>query len=378
MALLDAILKVGRFPPLLFAGPPGVGKRTAALLLARAANCETRPPLTSAEHKAPKPELKSGTRLLAENSKSKSQSLVSCGRCSSCRTITLLHHPDVRVFFPVRPEKRTADDEDEMAGALQKTLEASERYQLGKAQPEPDPKHTISIEVVRWLRQEMTKPPLLARHRFFVILHAHRMTAEAANAFLKTLEEPQRQTALILTTDRPTLLFETIRSRCRLVRFSPITPEKLQQWLTEKTGIKPEEAELAALVADGSPGRALRFLNEPDDFLAAPVLEFFSLPRASERDVLVTMTRLDQTPLATVTFTLLFLFRQALLAKLGIGTGYARHNPAIRAKAAASSLDYLHQENLFLASRLEDCRLNINRRLFLYTLLADVRRHGSD
>ena len=344
--LLGAMLESDRFPPMLFAGPAGVGKRTAALRLAQAANCE-------AESSHP------------------------CGRCKSCCSIGTLSHPDVKLLMPIKlpPElERAQDDQTKIRIAAETTMDLFPEYTLACPHPMIDPKHHVSIWQARWLRQEMSKPPMLASRRFFIILHAHRMTADAANAFLKTLEEPQSQTAIILTTDRPSLLLDTIRSRCRFVRFSALHSEVVRQWLTENQKAKPEEAELAALVADGSFGKALRFVADPNDFLSEPVIEFFAAGSTDEAAVLSTMSMLGRTPPAVVVYTLLFLYRQALLAKLGMETGYARHNPAVREKAGSSTLDYLSRAVGFLASRLEDCRLSIDRRLFLYTLLSALRR----
>lgn len=342
--LLISMLTDGRFPPMLFAGPSGTGKRTAALLLAQAANCK--------DH-ASRP----------------------CGKCQSCRTIGKLRHPDVRLFMPLGSvrEPDTAG-EGAVGDAIQKTLEESQEYCLGSTQPEPDPKHRISIEAVRWLRREMAKPPLTAERRFFIIVRADRMGTEAANAFLKTLEEPQVRTCLILTTDRPGLLLDTIRSRCRLIRFSPLRTEEVRTWLVETRKADSEEAELAAVISDGSPGKAVRFLADPDRFLSKPALDFFSLASQNEAAVLATLSQLDRTPLDTVVFTLLFLYRQALLYKLGVETGYGSRNPAVRTKAERDTLEHLRRAIAFLVGRIEDCRLSLNRRLFLYTLLSGIKK----
>jgi DNA polymerase-3 subunit delta' len=341
---LQALLDADRLPSLLFAGPNGIGKRTVALQLARAANCET---------PAGRP----------------------CGKCRSCRTIARLTHPDVRVLFPVRLSRKSgSDDEPGTDDVINTVLESSPAYALGESQPPANPQLSISIRLVRWLRREMARPPFTAQRRFFIILSAHQMTQEAANAFLKILEEPQRQTTIVLTTDRPNILLPTVRSRCRLVRFSNVPDMELAQWLGRRTDIQPGEARLAAAMAEGSPGRALRFLESPDEFLARPALDFFALREAGEAEVLATLEELGRAPVAVVVGTFLFLYRQVLRARHGLAIGLTGDiAPAIR-QAERLPDDYLRRVIRYLVERLQEARTRVDRRLFLYTLLSSLRR----
>lgn len=345
LRILTATLQSGMFPPMLFAGPEGSGKRTAALLFAQAANCSnetTRP----------------------------------CGNCHSCRPIAALAHPDIRLIVPLdsgRAQEGSSAEEN-LESIAQNLLTAASSYGLSQTQPEPDSRQRIPIAAIRWVRREMARPPLFATRRFFIVIRADRMNAEAANAFLKTLEEPQAETCVILTTDRPELLLDTIRSRCRLVRFSPLKTEIVQDWLVKTRNISADEAELAAVFSDGTPGRAIRFLEDPEKFLCTPALNYFSLATRDQAAVLSTIAELGRTPLETIVLTLLFLYRQTLLYKLGIRGAYNLRNAAIKAKAGRCSLETLQQTIVFLANRLQDCRLPVNRSLFLYTLLSGLRQ----
>jgi len=360
--LLDALVHSGRFPSLLFTGQPGVGKRTAALLLAQAANCESASDRSRAQ-------AKSATRP--------------CGACRSCQAIAALKHPDVVVLFPLKPRRTDTDpDPEEMAQELYQSLPG---YALTRAQPTPEPTHTIGIGLIRWVRNIIAKPPGQGHHRLFIILHAQRMTRDAANAFLKTLEEPYERTSFVLTTDNPAQLLPTIRSRCQTVRFANIPEELIRSWLSEHAGADSTLASMAAAIAHGSLGRALQFLRAPEELVNPDALDFFARAEVNERVILEVLARIgDKAELSTIVETLLFLYDRALHEKLAKesstqvvqdsrGTG---HNYADRAKekAAALSLRDLIRATTLLRSRLDDSRLNIYQPLALYTLLSALRQ----
>lgn len=343
--ILSALVAQDRFPPLLLVGPAGTGKRTLALKLAQAANCQDQPSRP-------------------------------CGSCQSCRTIGLLRHVDLKVVFPIRLPKGVENQNPDRSIELvaEATTSRYGEFTLTQNQPEPDPTYTISIWQVRWLRREMARPPLLARHRFFIFLHANRMTDEAANALLKTLEEPGPRTSLVLTSDSPNQLLGTIRSRCRLVKLSPVPPKLIKEWAASRRDALPEDAALAAQFSDGSLGKAVRFLEDPESFLVPAAVRFFCHSRPEGHAILSTMSELRAVPPQTVVNTFLFLYRQTLRVKLGLGSDFARREPSVKSKAEVLSVDYLRRVIKHLSSRLEDCRMNLYRPLFLYTLLSSLRK----
>jgi DNA polymerase-3 subunit delta' len=193
--LLQQGLRNGRTPQAyLFAGPDGIGKRTAALALARALNCqegEDRPD--------------------------------GCGACLSCRKIAKGLHPDVQVIEP--------------AGAAMK------------------------IDQVRALEADAALGLYEGKRRVFILDGAERMTDQAANAILKTLEEPPARSVLILLTRTPSALPPTIVSRCQAVSFSPIPLDTLHDYLVRR-GVEPDDARLIASFSRGSLGRALSQATE--------------------------------------------------------------------------------------------------------------------
>lgn len=124
----------------------------------------------------------------------------------------------------------------------------------------------IKIGAVKELQEQMTFRPSGGRRRIFIMPEADRMNAAAANALLKTLEEPSPGNILLLTTARPHALPMTILSRCQHLRFTPLTREEVERYLREKVSLAADEATVVAASAGGSIGKALELNRE--DYLA--------------------------------------------------------------------------------------------------------------
>ncbi|MCS7066013.1 MAG: DNA polymerase III subunit delta', partial [Fimbriimonadales bacterium] len=122
--------------------------------------------------------------------------------------------------------------------------------------PDPD---QIKIDAVRETRQWMGFAPTVASFRFVILEEAHKLNPAAANALLKTLEEPPARYSLLLTATATDLLIPTIRSRCRIVRLATLPIEQLASRLQARFALEPDEAQLLAELAGGAPGRAIRW-----------------------------------------------------------------------------------------------------------------------
>jgi DNA polymerase III subunit delta' len=206
-ALLRRILKSRRVPgALLFAGPEGVGKKLFALELAKALNC-----------RAPK-----GIEV--------------CGQCASCKRIS-------RINFP------TSDDKDEL-----RRIFWTDHPDVGFVQP---PGRFFHVIQMREIEREANYRPFEGAARFFLIDEADKFNDASANALLKILEEPPQTSHLILITSRPAMLLPTIRSRCQVIRFAPLTVDEIEQYLLLNKAAKGSDARLRARLAGGSIGRAL-------------------------------------------------------------------------------------------------------------------------
>ena len=180
----------------LFHGEAGIGKRMTAVRLAQVLNCD-HPILT--------------------------ETLDSCGQCRSCLQIAARTHPDYVVIEP-DPEAATPQ---------------------------------IKIEQVRELEQHFIYRPLIGERKICLIDDADRMTIGAANALLKTLEEPPGHSLFILVTGRLHALPITIRSRCQALRFTTPARTQVEAALILKREIPPDDARFLALLTDGRIGEAL-------------------------------------------------------------------------------------------------------------------------
>ncbi len=177
----------------LITGPEQVGKTTLARTFAQALNC--------VEPEVERP----------------------CGNCRPCKLIAANRHPDVKLVKP----------------------ELSGRGKL-----------TLKIETIRQLQKDLNLSAYEARYKVAILQRFDAATVGAANAFLKTLEEPPSKVILLLTaTDADTLL-PTISSRCRTLDLRPLATDLIEQSLATHWQVSQEKATLLAHLADGRLGWA--------------------------------------------------------------------------------------------------------------------------
>jgi DNA polymerase-3 subunit delta' len=119
-----------------------------------------------------------------------------------------------------------------------------------------------------------TRTPFEADRRVFVIEQADSINDIAANKLLKTLEEPAAFVTLILLTERPTAMLETIVSRCQPVRFEAAPPAQLRDRLRDEHGVAPQTADACARLALGDGELALRLALGEGEALRAATQEY--------------------------------------------------------------------------------------------------------
>ena len=151
-------------------------------------------------------------------------------------------HPDIIVLEPL---PATEDDEKKRADG--------KPYQL---------KRSITIDQVRRMQQRLFTRPTLGPRRVIVIDPIDDLEKSAVNALLKSLEEPPQGTSFILIAHRPGRLIATVRSRCRMLRFAPLSDDDIDAVLRDEAPHADAPAREAAIAAAaGSPGAALAYIE---------------------------------------------------------------------------------------------------------------------
>jgi DNA polymerase-3 subunit delta' len=135
-------------------------------------------------------------------------------------------------------------------------------------------KRSIPIDEIRTLQHRLTTRPTLGNRRVVILDPVDDLEKNAANALLKSLEEPPTGTFFLLVTHRPGRLLPTIRSRCRLLRFAPLADAEVDRVLCDTAPQANAAARAAAVAAaKGSPGAALEFVEQDLGALHALMLQ---------------------------------------------------------------------------------------------------------
>ena len=133
---------------------------------------------------------------------------------------------------------------------------------LEKAGEDGKPRRNIPVEEVRRLPEFFSKAPGMAEWRVAIIDAADDLNVNAANAVLKTLEEPPERGVLLLVAHAPGRLLPTIRSRCRRLAFTPWSVAEVTTFLEARTNLSLDEARRLAELSGGAPGRALALAEQ--------------------------------------------------------------------------------------------------------------------
>ena len=208
--LLNRLVASGRLPgAMLFVGPDAVGKKLFALRLAQTLVCTKR----------------------TDNA--------ACLQCSACKRAEV---------FSIPTFSRGEDSEH---------VFFSQHPDVGLVVPY---NRTLRIGAIRALEREAYFRPYESSSRIFIIEDADKMNDAAANALLKTIEEPPSTSHVILIASRVDSLLPTIRSRCQMIRFAPVGFKEIEDVLIATGNFSPEDAAVAARASGGSVGRALEIV----------------------------------------------------------------------------------------------------------------------
>ena len=126
-------------------------------------------------------------------------------------------------------------------------------------------KTSISVNDIReQLNNDISIKPYSSEYKIYIIPDANKMTEQAQNALLKTIEEPPVYAIIILLTENCDSLLPTIRSRCVTLTMNPVEKDKICTYLENKFQLEPEQAQIAANYCQGNIGKAIRFASSSD------------------------------------------------------------------------------------------------------------------
>ena len=271
--LIRRAVMQGRIPhAYLFHGPDGVGKETFALGLAQLLLCNS--PVD--------------TKLETEQAKSVGvgELRMGCAECEECRAVELRTHPDLHLIY----------------------------RQLNREHPDPVVRKRkaldLGVDVLRhFVIEKVGLTPIRGRAKVFIIREADRITVQAQNALLKTLEEPPGTTFIILLVTAVDRLLPTTLSRCQAVQFDALPTAFVQDRLVALLPqSSPEQIEWYARFGNGSLGGALQCAEDDLYGLNQHVLdELADLPTRRTDDLMRSWTDMSKS----------------------LGASYRKHDPDI-------------------------------------------------
>lgn len=266
-----------------------------------------------------------------------------CGHCQSCKQALSGNHPDIR---HVTHEKAT-----------------------------------IGVDDIRLqLNNDIMVKPYSRPYKVYIIDEAEKMTEQAQNAMLKTIEEPPEYAIILLLTVNAKLLLPTILSRCILLNVRPVARGGIIRLLTERHGIATYMAEVAADFADGVCGRAIayaqsgEFVEQKDEVLK--VLRRLSAMPADELYKRVKEWAGRKQELPDVLSLMNLWYRDILVMKSTGGTGrpvFKEEEAELRRQAEALSFQRIEENIEAIDTARTRLSANVNTEVALEMLLYTLR-----
>jgi DNA polymerase-3 subunit delta' len=257
-----------------------------------------------------------------------------CGSCSSCLKTEKLQHPDLHII---------ENDESQ-----------------------------IKIEDIRGIQREANFRPYEGVMKVFIIDNAHRLNPDAANSLLKLLEEPPKDSLIILITHKPQAIFKTVLSRCKVIKFAPLSRTGLESVLIRDHSVDKHAAHFLAFYGEGRLGLALKL---KDSKIAEEKNRIFDSSMRSAQPLDRNFAGQNKEQLRVFLNVLASWLRDIYLVKAGLGQTEIIHSDRqsdllnLAHKFSFKQLDDIisgvSESSLYLDN-------NINTKLILYSLGAQL------
>jgi DNA polymerase-3 subunit delta' len=267
-----------------------------------------------------------------------------CQSCSACKRIKTMQYPDLNVV---------------------------QAEQIGG---------TLKVEQVRELQRSLSLSPYEARYRVAVLQRFEEAHPSAANALLKTLEEPSPQVVIVLTAESAEGLLPTIVSRCEVLRLRPVPNDTLAQELQNRWQLPADQAQLMAHLSGGRPGYAVHLtenaetLNQRGDWLEDlfRLLEANRVERFAFTDALYKQAEREE--VRNLLQVWLLLWRDVLLAVSGAQASFINQDFQEHIINLAQKIDLFACQNLVrsINQTLDSLDKNVNTRQALDVLMLEL------
>ncbi|MCE5304552.1 hypothetical protein LLG34_02455 [bacterium] len=226
----------------LFYGIEGVGKAATAIEFAKVLNCHS--PIID------------GNAISA------------CDNCQSCKQFHSLIHPNLYLIYSLPTPKNGESKNDDFISRFsdEQILEIQNQMQLFAENPYHKimipSANSIKIDQIRELKRKISLRSGFVGKQVVIIFNANEMTPEASNSLLKTLEESDPNTVIILTTSRKEIMLSTILSRTQHIYFQPLTYNEIYQYISQQFQLEDSNARIIATLANGSLTTALQYIDK--------------------------------------------------------------------------------------------------------------------
>lgn len=270
---------------------------------------------------------------------------IPCGECRACRLIEKAQHPDFSVI-------------------------------------QGEDGQVLKVDQIRELQRTLALAPYEASYKIALLLRFEEANPNAANALLKTLEEPPRQVIMLLTASDAEALLPTIISRCEVIRLRPLNIEQVSEGLQTHWELPAEEARLYAHLSGGRPGFALRLSQNPeileqrqsqlDDL--QKLLPASRVARFSYAEELAK----DRETLQNTLQNWLTIWRDVMLQAAGTSTPLTNIDREAEIISLARQIDLASAQKIVnqIEHSMEQIARYVNARLVLEVLMLDLPRTG--